>query len=163
VAPDDAPAIFGSYGHDAEVTRYLTWRPHRDEEETRRVIAVRESWWREGPELSWVITLRPAGTVIGMISANRDATPASFSLGYVFARSAWGQGYATEAARAIVDALLALPAVTRIWAIVDCENLASQRVLEKAGLRREALLPRCSIHPAHGPEPRDCWCFAKVR
>lgn len=163
MVPGDAHGAFASYGHDPEVTRYLTWRPHRCVEETQRVLEVRIGWWRDGPEFSWVITVKPGRMVIGMISANRESDPGVYSLGYVLARPHWGNGYATEAARGVIEALLAQPEVTRVFAIADYENVASHRVLEKAGMRRERLIPRCSLHPAISAEPRDCWMFAKVR
>jgi len=43
------------------------------------------------------------------------------------------------------------------------ENLASARVLEKAGMHREGMLRRWSVHPNVSPEPRDCLCYAIVR
>jgi len=62
-------------------------------------------------------------------------------LGYWLTPSAWGRGYATEAARAVVDmARHALP-VRRIEARHHLDNLPSRRVLEKLGfreIRREA-------------------------
>lgn len=163
MAPDDAPQIFESYGHDPEVTRFLTWRPHHDLEETRRILRTRIAWWDEEREFSWVICARSGGRVIGMISATNDDCAWRFSLGYVLARPHWGRGYMTEAAAALIDRLLGMPGVIRVWAVVDHENLASMRVLEKAGMQREGLLRRWSVHPAISHIPRDCWCFAKVR
>jgi hypothetical protein len=52
----------------------------------------------------------------------------------------WGLGYATEAARAIVDAGFRQPQLHRIWSTVDDENVASGRVLEKLGMQQEGLL-----------------------
>jgi [ribosomal protein S5]-alanine N-acetyltransferase len=43
------------------------------------------------------------------------------------------------------------------------ENLASARVMEKAGMTREGLLRRWIIHPNVSDEPRSCFSFAKVR
>ena len=60
----------------------------------------------------------------------------------MLARDAWGRGYATEAARALVAAGFAQLGLRRIVATCDPANAASARVLEKAGLRRAALLPR---------------------
>ncbi len=163
VAPDDAPRIFASYAHDLEVTRYLTWRPHRDLEESHRILRTRLAWWDQGREFSWLITAQADGAVMGMISASDDDCPSRYSLGYVLARRFWGNGYVTEAARAVIDALFAAPEVVRVWAVVDYENLASVRVLEKAGMQREGLLRKWSVHPAISPRPRDCWCLARVR
>jgi RimJ/RimL family protein N-acetyltransferase len=68
-----------------------------------------------------------------------------------------------EAVRAVIDTLFLQPGICRVWAFVDEENFASARVLEKAGMQREGLLHRWSLHPNISAVPRDCWCFAVVR
>jgi RimJ/RimL family protein N-acetyltransferase len=61
-------------------------------------------------------------------------------LGYILARDAWGQGYATEIARTLLRAGFTQLDLQRIFAICDIHHLASVRFLEKAGLRRETTL-----------------------
>ena len=70
------------------------------------------------------------------------AGPGEADLGYVLAREAWGQGYATEAARALIAVGFAHLGLRRIEATSDPQNRASARVLEKAGLRRAGVLRR---------------------
>jgi RimJ/RimL family protein N-acetyltransferase len=60
----------------------------------------------------------------------------------MLAREAWGHGYATETARALVRAAFDQLSASRVYATCDVANRASARVLEKAGLRREAMLER---------------------
>ena len=55
------------------------------------------------------------------------------------------------------------PGIWRIGAVCDTENLASARVMEKAGLVREGVLRRWLIHPNVGSEPRDCFSYALTR
>jgi RimJ/RimL family protein N-acetyltransferase len=59
----------------------------------------------------------------------------TLSLGYRLRRSAWGHGYATEAARLLIRRAFAHPAVQEIVATTMAVNAASRRVMEKAGLR----------------------------
>jgi len=66
--------------------------------------------------------------------------PYEADLGFIFAREVWGRGYATEIARALVQAGFEQLGVPRIVATCDVANHASARVLEHAGLRREARL-----------------------
>jgi RimJ/RimL family protein N-acetyltransferase len=61
-------------------------------------------------------------------------------LGFIFSREVWGLGYATEAARALVRLGFEQLCLTRIFSTCDMANGASARVLEKAGLQREATL-----------------------
>jgi ribosomal-protein-alanine N-acetyltransferase len=69
----------------------------------------------------------------------------------------------TEAAGAVVNWAVAQPQVYRVWATVDLENRASQRVLEKVGMTREGVLRRWLVAPTLGPVPRDVWCYARIR
>ncbi len=60
-----------------------------------------------------------------------------YELVYVPAKNAWGQGYATEAARALKDCAFNRLGLTRIISLVDPDNVGSERVAKKAGLRYE--------------------------
>jgi len=84
-------------------------------------------------------------------------------LGYVLARKFWRQGYMTEAVRAVVSWAIKDADVYRVWAVCDIENVASARVMEKAGMQREGILRRWSMHPNRSDEPRDCYCYAKTK
>lgn len=163
IAPDDAPRIFAAYAHDPEVTHFLTWRPHRSAEDGLEILITRIACWADGSEFSWVLTTRKTGVLIGMVTATPDRAPWRLSLGYVLGRKHWNRGYMTEAVRAVTETLLALPGICRVWAVADEDNIASMRVMEKAGLIREGLLQRWSLHPAISDHPRACWVFARVR
>ncbi len=158
---DDASAIFTLYAQDPEVTKYLVWRPHQSIETTRdflrRCAAVRE----HGTVFPWVITRKEDDQLLGMVELRVDGYRAE--LGYVLARPFWGQGFATEAVRGLVALALAQATIYRVWAVCDTENHASTRVLEKAGMQREGVLRRWSIHPNVSDQPRDCFCYAKVK
>jgi RimJ/RimL family protein N-acetyltransferase len=136
----DAEAIFRAYAQDPEVTRYLIWRPHSDVATTRAFLERCAAGRSQGTELTWVITGRDGVEVRGMLSLR----PGSFQarIGYALARPWWGQGLMPEAAGAVVAAALSDPAVYRVWAVCDYENLASARVMEKIGMQRAGLLRR---------------------
>ncbi|HKE95494.1 MAG TPA: GNAT family N-acetyltransferase, partial [Povalibacter sp.] len=59
--------------------------------------------------------------------------------GYVLARDAWGQGYATEALQAMIELARQL-GLRRLYALCHVEHVASRRVLEKCGLRAQSTL-----------------------
>lgn len=158
---EDAAAMFDGWTSDPECTRYLIWRPHQSVHET--VEFLQRALQGTEPELGrpWLIERRDTGRIIGMIDLRlRDGVG---DIGYVYRRDAWGHGFASEAARAVIDLGLAQPGVFRVWATCDVDNLASARVLEKAGMSREGLLRRYILHPNLSPEPRDAYIFAKVR
>ncbi|HEY0099937.1 MAG TPA: GNAT family N-acetyltransferase [Pyrinomonadaceae bacterium] len=157
----DTPLIYEAYARDAEVTRYLTWRPHRTLADGDEPAAQRLAAWEAGRYFSWVIILRSGGELAGMISARPDGW--RVDLGYVLGRRWWGQGYMTEAVRAVSDWALSEREVFRVWAVCDVDNPASARVLEKAGMRLEGRLRRWALHPNMSDEPRDCLCYARVK
>jgi RimJ/RimL family protein N-acetyltransferase len=157
----DAEAIFQGYAQDAEVTRYLTWLPHRDIETTRNFVQWAIAAWQGEHRFPWVVTVKDTQHVIGMV----ECRPHDFhvSLGYALARPYWRQGLMSEAVQAIVDWGLAQPPIYRVWAICDKENIASARLLEKVGMQCEGLLRRSVIHPNLSRQPRDCWLYAIVK
>jgi [ribosomal protein S5]-alanine N-acetyltransferase len=115
----------------------------------------------DGTVLPWVLSAPPDDRPIGMIELRPTGHRAE--MGYVLARAYWGHGLMSEAARAVADWGLAQPGIFRVWSVTDIDNAASARVLEKAGMQREGLLRRWVMHPGQGPEPRDCWCYGRVR
>ncbi len=158
-APDDAPAIFDGYAQDREVTRYLSWRTHTSLTDAHAFLRHCATALAGGTEVSWVI--EETERLAGMISLRLGGGRAE--LGYVLARAHWGRGLATEAARAVVAWGLARADCFRVWAVCDVENHASTRVLEKTGMMREDRLQRWIVMPNLGDEPRDVWCYARVR
>jgi RimJ/RimL family protein N-acetyltransferase len=76
-----------------------------------------------------------------------EALPATIELGYRLRSAVWGQGYATEGARGLVRHGFTRLGVQRVIAHTLTENLASRRVLEKAGLRYERPFVYTGPHP----------------
>lgn len=86
----------------------------------------------------WAAEERAAGEFLGWFSlspAPRAPGWESVELGYRLRRAAWGRGYATEGARALVDAAFTRLGTERVFARTMTVNTASRHVLEKAGLR----------------------------
>lgn len=81
-----------------------------------------------------LVVERDTGLVVGGIGLFGPPENGQVELGYGIVESRRGRGYATEAARAMVQLALDLPGVTEVVAGVDPTNAASVRVLEKAGL-----------------------------
>jgi [ribosomal protein S5]-alanine N-acetyltransferase len=158
---DDAKAIFTSYATDEEVARYVRWRPHTSASETEEFLRRAVAFVEDGSRLTWVLTRRGDDAPLGMIELRPQGHKAS--AGYVLARPFWGKGYMTEALRAVTDYAFNDPGMYRVWAVCDVDNVASARVMEKAGMSFEGILRRYQIHPNIGPEPRDARCYARVR
>lgn len=84
----------------------------------------------------------------------------SASLGYCFDDTVWGQGYATEAARALLQWAFETLDLNRVQAEANTRNAASARVLEKLGFVREGTLREdCVVNG----EVSDSWVFGLLR
>jgi [ribosomal protein S5]-alanine N-acetyltransferase len=159
---EDAEAVFAAYASDPEVTRYLSWRCYTDLEPLRSFLLTAAVTWETGVgHYAWLLCLRGSDVPIGSIGVTLDIHGAM--LGYVLGRAHWNRGLMTEAVRYVAAWGLAQPPLFRVWAVCDTENLASARVMEKAGMTREGVLRRWFPCPNLGPEPRDCLVYAKVR
>ena len=158
---EDAPAIFTSYAQDTEVTRYMTWSPHKNIEETYGIMRIMLKSWEAGSAYSFAILPKNLNSVIGMIAMHPDGF--KVEIGYVLARPYWGKGIVTEAARRITTWLLEQPDIYRVFATCDVENLASARVMEKAGMTCEGILRRNTIRFNVSNEPRDTFIYSIVK
>ena len=148
---EDADALHRIYG-DPEAMRYVgSTGKARSRDQTgksvARFIADRE---QHGFGL-WAAELRATGEMIGMCGLTPvEGTGPDVELVYALERGAWGQGYATEMARACLDAGFASFGLDRIIALAYPGNGPSIRVRHKAGMR-----PAGTMH-AHG---RDLVCY----
>ena len=158
---DDAEEIYNKYAQDPEVTRYMVWRPHECIEMTKDFLGRCIKCWKDGTAFPWVMTLKSDKTLLGMIEMRLVGYKAD--LGYGIARQYWGKGYTTEAVKALVQWAMDQEGIYRVWAVCDLDNTGSAKVLEKAGMQREGILRRYSIHPLVSSEPRDCYCYSIVK
>ncbi len=84
----------------------------------------------------WAVIEKATGAFLGWFSfrPRDEAHPGVVELGYRLSRAAWGQGYATEGARALIDHGFTVLVVEHVYATTYQDNLASRRVMEKAGM-----------------------------
>jgi RimJ/RimL family protein N-acetyltransferase len=96
---------------------------------------------REGRSVNWAIR-DPGGRLAGGIgfTGYRTGTSHRAELGYWLAKPLWGRGIMTDAARRVSRFAFDDLALMRLYAYVLDFNLASARVLEKAGFEREGRL-----------------------
>lgn len=123
---------------DPEVMRYINGGLPVD----RAEVAEGLDWWlgyydRFGDYGFWAAIEKATGRFLGWFHfrPGKEAGPLEPELGYRLRRDAWGQGYATEGSRALIDKGFAELGVERVTAETMAVNTASRRVMEKAGLR----------------------------
>ena len=138
---DDWPDVL-AYQRDPRYFRFYPWTG-RTEAEVRDLVRTFVGIQAERPRRRFqlAITLRGSQGLIGSCGIRRKlGNDSEAELGYELAPEYWGQGYATEAARAMVDFGFRELGLHRVSSLCIAENTASARVLERVGLRLEGRL-----------------------
>lgn len=131
----DTAALFPSFS-DPDLMRWWSCAPFASEEELAAWL-VPEGGWPEGR--SWAVCEGAEGPAIGRLVAI-DRGDETSELGYTVVRGRQGQGVARETVAALVDHLIRGEGRRRIFADVDPENAASNRLLEGLGFTLEGRL-----------------------
>ncbi|WP_436762256.1 GNAT family N-acetyltransferase [Streptosporangium sp. V21-05] len=138
--PADLDALYAIH-RLPEVARYLYWEP-RDREQTREALERKineTALLEEGQSLTLAVELAATGELLGdVLLMWHSRAHRSGEIGYVFHPGHHGKGYATEAARAVLELGFDGLGLHRLTGRLDARNEASARVLEKLGMRREA-------------------------
>jgi len=135
---DDVGNLFDLDG-DPEVMRFLTKGRPTPLEVVRNEILPRFLRFYEpfAGRGFWAAIEKATGDFLGWFAFTRskDGGLDEAELGYRLRRSAWGKGYGTEGSRALIRKGFTELGVRRVFAQTMAVNLASRRVMEKAGLR----------------------------
>ncbi|MHA6575771.1 GNAT family N-acetyltransferase [Pseudomonas yamanorum] len=135
---DDASSVFAIYG-DPETNRYNPSGPLADMDQAKAVLDRWLEHWAEHGFGQWAIVTQEAPQrVIGFggITLYHYNEVERINLGYRFAVSAWGQGYATELARAALQFGFVQLDQPEVYGVVRPAHQASINVLEKIGMQR---------------------------
>ena len=140
---------FAAICSDPEVMRYIGCGSTRTRDQSAAAIRAYETDWEEKGYGLFAVELLDSHHLIGFTGLAEptflpEIMPA-VEVGWRFARQRWGNGYATEAARAALDFGLVTLRIPEIVSIYQAENRASDRIVEKLGMRfdRETLDPTC--------------------
>jgi RimJ/RimL family protein N-acetyltransferase len=158
---EDAQAIYDGYARDPDVARYVIWVPHRSLADTQEFLNHFIRHGEEERSYPWVMIRAEDDVLIGAMHLRVDAPRAEF--GYNIAQRHWNEGYGTEAVEGVIAFAFSLPHVERVQAVCHVDNLASARVMEKAGMRREGRLERYLFFPNLGDEAQDVFLYAVTR
>jgi ribosomal-protein-alanine N-acetyltransferase len=129
---------FYAYASDPEVGPKAGWKPHDSRNESWEVLQrfIRE---RE----VWALVEKETGRLIGSIGLHQDTKRSCENikmLGYVIGRPWWGKGYATEAAKAVLQYGFRHMRLRMVTIYHYPFNERSRRVIEKCGFSREGIL-----------------------
>ncbi|MEV7794202.1 GNAT family protein [Streptomyces sp. NPDC087512] len=156
----DANPLFALHSN-THVMRYWDSPPWTDRARAERFLTMCQKLADEGTGARVAIERASDGVFVGWcVLAEWNPDYRSASLGYCLDEAMWGHGYATEAARALLQWAFDTLDVNRVQAETDTRNVASARVLEKIGFVREGTLrENCVVNG----EVSDSWVFGLIR
>lgn len=141
---EDAADMYNNWASDPLVSRYVTWDTHESVEVTKKVIEMWISEYEDG-KYNWLVELKDNHEPIGNISVVKDKEFKA-EIGYCYGSKYWGNGYATEALRKVIEYLI----LEKDYYIVEAKHIggnpASGRVMQKAGMRKDAILRKRMIN-----------------
>ncbi|RYU11595.1 GNAT family N-acetyltransferase [Nocardioides iriomotensis] len=138
---DDYDAFHDLHGRD-DVARYLPWET-RDAEASRKALDRHQTAVLEKDDDGMTLAGfdKESGRLVGeFVLFLRSVEHRGGEVGYVLHPDFWGRGLATEGARAMLEIGFDLLGMHRVIARIDARNTGSAAVLERLGMRREALL-----------------------
>ncbi|MCL2860260.1 MAG: GNAT family N-acetyltransferase [Oscillospiraceae bacterium] len=138
---DDVDGMYNNWASDFETSKMLDWDVHENREVTLSVIS---NWIKEYEKLfyfNWVVELKENGEIIGNIEIRRCKLRDEIcEIGYCYGSKYWNNGYASEALRAVIQFLINEVGVRIVEAKYISGNPASGKVMEKAGMKKDAVL-----------------------
>ena len=141
--------------------RYWDSPPWTDPARADRFLATCRQLADDGTGARLAVQRLDDGTFLGWCSLSRfDPDHRSASLGYCYDEPAWGHGFATEAARALLGWAFDTLDLNRVQAETDTRNLASARVLEKLGFVHEGTLREDCVVDG---DVSDSWVYGLLR
>jgi ribosomal-protein-alanine N-acetyltransferase len=137
--PEELEAYLNHF-KDEEVCLYL---PKRTTDERIKIFMIATANYATNKQLGiWGMFSKADGDFIGSCLLRPFDEPGKIELGYSMDKKYWGKGIGTEMTIAMIDHGFTDASVAEVVAVTVPENIASQRVLEKAGLVRSGNLVR---------------------
>jgi RimJ/RimL family protein N-acetyltransferase len=143
----DAPELVSSLDGEDGVARYIELIPQPyTEEHAASFLADAARRWADGSANLFAVEDAATGGLVGSIGVRWNDARDLGEIGYWLRAEARGRGLTTRALVLMSRWALSLPGVGRVQLRAEPENVASCRVAEKAGFRREAVLRAALWH-----------------
>lgn len=140
LAQDDLEFIYHHF-KDAQVSQYLLDEaPVADYDQAQAII---DFYLKADPKTynRWVLVRKSDSQVIGTCGFHKwSKDNHRVEIGYDLSPAFWGQGYMREAMRAAIDNGFTRMGLSRVEAVVHCDNQRSLKLLERLGFKREGLM-----------------------
>jgi ribosomal-protein-alanine N-acetyltransferase len=139
ISLEDAEDMF-EYASDPEVAKYVTWEYHKSMEDSLNLIKRMLSISEKGDVAFWGLYLKENGKLIGTFELNIDRKNMMGEIAFVLSKKYWNKGLMTEAVRKVIEFGFEKLNLNRIQARCMAENISSERVMQKAGMKLEGIL-----------------------
>jgi [ribosomal protein S5]-alanine N-acetyltransferase len=135
----DAQDMF-HYASEPDVSRYVPWEKHNTIEDSIEFLNYILKQYKEAKLAPWAIEYKETKKVIGTIDFVAWSTIHSRAeIGFILSKEYWGKGLILEAASKVIEFGFTKMGLNRIEAPCMVENIQSQRVLQKLGMRLEGI------------------------
>lgn len=146
---NDIDAMYNNWASDPETSKMLTWDVHENKDVTNMVVSGWIKEYEDPFNYNWLVELKENNEPIGSISGVKvNVKEETCEIGYCYGSKYWGNGYATEALRTVIEYLLNEVGFRLVEAKHISDNPASGRVMEKAGMKKDTVLRKRSINKA---------------
>ena len=133
VSINDAQEMYKNWANSENVTRFLEWSPHRSVEDTKAFLSYILPQYEQDDCFRWGIVRKSDNVLMGMIDVVRFRNGCP-EIGYSSGEMFWGNGYMTEACKAVINELFSFGYNTIFISAVK-ENIGSNRVIQKSGFK----------------------------
>lgn len=138
---DDAEIMFKNWVTESDVTKFLSWQPHKNVEETRALLKDWVKSYDKTDFYFWTIELKESHELVGDISVvTLDESTSSVEIGYGIGTKWWGKGITAEAGKALVKFFFEEVNANRVFAKHASNNPNSGRVMQKIGMKKEGII-----------------------
>ena len=146
----DFTLLYRLYG-DEEIMRYSPFEVMDRDAVRQHLQNILREWEEEAPlNREYAVIRKEDGAALGRCHVQIDPETDTAMIGSHLLKDAWGQGYATEIARALIAFSFEELRVHRVNALCNPDNLGSRRVLERCGMRLEAHFLKKCRYVKHG-------------
>ena len=129
---DDLPAM-AAMARERDTFRYIKKLRVMDEEEYQAFLRKKLEQIRLKTGYHWAVWLKKNDKFIGAVNLNPIAGSGRLQVGCQLRRRYWGQGYASELTRRVLEFAIGEAGLTEVYGVFEKDNVASRRLMEKLG------------------------------
>lgn len=135
----DAFMMLINFASNPNCDRYTTWKTFKSLDEVEKYLEFIQNRYENDSAFHWGIVNKNNNQLIGEIltpSISKESN--TVEIGYRLSENYWNRGYTTEALKAVIEYLFNQTSISRVFATYFSTNVASGKVMEKAGMHYQA-------------------------